>query len=369
MAAGGKKIVIAGASGLVGCALVKLFTTQPGWEVVAVSRRKPFVPLGKAQHIAVDLLDRAECARIFGAMPDVTHIAYAALNEQMDDIVGGWRNSEQIGKNRAMLANLFDPLVAAARDFRHIAIVHGLKSYGNHAGAHLPIPLRETLPRHPVDNFYYDQEDYIAEKQQGQGWGWTVLRPAMIAGDAIGANMNSFLALAVFAALRKEAGLDLPMAAGRSFLTDSSDADLIAEAILWAGSSPNARNEIFNVCNGDIFALHDGIAVMAEAIGLPLGAPRSYDIIAELKAMEPAWAAMVKKYGLRAPPGFDSLFGATLQVAGGWTAEAPPGAEMAYGLASTIKIREAGFHACIDTHDMMRKYVRRYRELGTIPPA
>jgi nucleoside-diphosphate-sugar epimerase len=362
-----KKILIAGASGLVGCALVKLFTGRPDWDVVAVSRRKPFVPLGNAQHISVDLLDRAECARIFGAISDVTHVGYAALNEQLDDIVGGWRSADQIGKNRAMLANLFDPLIAAAHDFRHIAIVHGLKAYGNHAGADLPVPLRETLPRHPIDNFYYDQEDYIADKQKGKSWSWTVLRPAMIAGDAIGANMNSFLVLAVFAALRKEAGLDLPMAQGRSFLTDSSDADLIAEAILWAGSSPNARNEIFNVCNGDIFALHDGIPVMAEAIGVPLGEPRSYDIIAELKAMEPLWATMVKKYGLRAPSDFDSLFGATLQVAGGWTAEAPPGAEMAFGLASTIKIRQAGFHACIDTHDMMRKYVRRYRELGIIP--
>jgi nucleoside-diphosphate-sugar epimerase len=190
----------------------------------------------------------------------------------------------------------------------------------------------------------------------------------MIAGDAVGANMNSFLVLAVFAALRKEAGLDLPMAAGSSFLTDSSDADLIAAGIEWAGSSPNARNEIFNICNGDIFALHDGLPIMAEAMKMKLGEPRHFDIIAELKALEPLWPGMVAKYGLRAPADFDALFGASLQVAGGWSAEAPPGAEIAYGLASTIKIRQAGFHACIDTHDMLRKYVRRYRELGLIPP-
>jgi len=300
-------------------------------------------------------------------MNDVTHVAYAALNEQMDDIVGGWRNPDQIGKNAAMLANLFDPLIEAAKDFRHIAIVHGLKSYGNHAGAHLPLPLRETLPRHPAPNFYYDQEDYIAAKQKGRDWHWTVFRPAMIAGDAIGANMNSFLVLAVYAALRKEAGLDLPMAEGRSFVTDSSDADLIAEGIEWAGSSPNAQNEIFNICNGDIFALHDGIAVMAEAMDMKLGEPRAYDLVAELKTMEPQWRAMVAKYKLRAPADFDSLFGASLQVAGAWTAVSPPGMEMGYGLASTVKIRQAGFHACIDTHDMIRKYVGRYRALGIIP--
>jgi len=58
---------------------------------------------------------------------------------------------------------------------------------------------------------------------------------------------------------------------------------------------------------------------------------------------------------------------ASLQVAGGWSADAPPGAAIGYGLASTIKIRQAGFHACIDTHAMLRKYVQRYQELGLIP--
>lgn len=363
-----RKILILGASGLVGTAALKLFARRPGWEVVAVSRRKPIVPLGKALHLSVDLLDRDQCRQVFGAMSDVTHVAYAALNEQLDDIVSGWRDPAQIGKNAAMLANMFDPLLAAARNFEHISIVHGLKAYGNHAGADLPMPMRESLPRYGVANFYYDQEDYIAARQEGQRWGWTVFRPAMIAGDAIGANMNSFLVLAVFAALRKEAGLDLPMPAGTSLLTDATDADLIAEGIEWAATSPNARNEIFNICNGDVFALHDGIRVMAECIGMQLGAPRHYDIIAELRALADRWPGMVRKYKLRAPESLDELLGASLQVAGGWTADVPPESAVAYGLASTIKIRQAGFHGCMDTHAMLRKYARRYQELGIIPP-
>ena len=234
-----KKILIAGASGLVGTAAVKLFAGSPDWEVVAVSRRAPFVPLGKARHIPVDLLNEAQCREVFGAMSDVTHIAYCAVNEQEGNMVAGWQDPIQAGKNMAMLRNVFDPLIAVAKDFRHISLVHGMKAYGSHIWDRvMPIPFVESLPRIPHENFYYHQEDYCRAKQAGQDWGWTIFRPAMIAGEAIGSNMNSYLVLGVFAALRKEAGLPLPQPAGASMVTDVTDADLIADGLKWAAESP-----------------------------------------------------------------------------------------------------------------------------------
>src|ERR1700760_4897949 len=113
----GKKILIVGASGLVGTAAMKLFSRQPGWEVVGVSRRKPFVPLENARHISVDLLDETECRRVFGAMGDVTHIAYCAVNELEGNMIAGWQDPVQAGKNMAMLRNVFEPLSAVAKDF------------------------------------------------------------------------------------------------------------------------------------------------------------------------------------------------------------------------------------------------------------
>src|ERR1700683_157561 len=95
----GKKILIVGASGLVGTAAVKLFSGLPDWEVVAVSRRAPFVPLGKARHIPVDLLNEAQCREVFGAMGDVTHVAYAAVNEQEGNMVDGWQAPRPAAKN------------------------------------------------------------------------------------------------------------------------------------------------------------------------------------------------------------------------------------------------------------------------------
>jgi nucleoside-diphosphate-sugar epimerase len=366
-----KKILIVGASGLVGTAAVKLFSGLPDWEVVAVSRRAPFVPLGKARHIPVDLLNEAQCREVFGAMGDVTHVAYCAVNEQEGNMVAGWQDPVQAGKNLRMLTNLFDPLLTVAKDFKHISLVHGMKAYGSHLWDRvMPIPFRESLPRIPHENFYYHQEDYIAAKHAagGQAWSSTVLRTAMIAGDAIGSNMNSYLVLGIFAALRKEAGLPLPQPTGASMLTDVADADLIAESLLWAAEAPAARNETFNITNGDAFSLHDAFPIVAESLKMALGAPEDFQIIAELEKLLPLWPGMVRKYGLRAPEDLKALFGESLEVGGAWTAPIAPTDVVRYGLASTIKIRQAGFHGCIDTADMIRKYMRRYQELGIIPP-
>jgi nucleoside-diphosphate-sugar epimerase len=274
----------------------------------------------------------------------------------------------------AMLRNLFDPLIAVAKDFRHISLVHGMKAYGSHIWDRvMPIPFKESLPRVPHENFYYQQEDYVSAKraateQAGQDWSWTILRPAMIAGDAVGSNMNSYLVLGVFAALRKEAGLPLPQPTGASMVTDVADADLIAQGLEWAAQAPKARNEAFNLTNTDVFSLHDAFPIVADSLKMELGAPEHFQIIAELEKLLPLWPGMVRKYGLRAPEDLKALFGESLEVGGAWTAPIAPTDVVRYGLASTVKIRQAGFHNCIDTADMIRKYIRRYQELGIIPP-
>jgi len=364
-----KKILIVGASGLVGTAAMKLFSRQAGWEVVGVSRRKPFVQLENARHISVDLLDEAACRRVFGSMGDVTHIAYCAVNEQEGNMIAGWQDPIQAGKNMAMLRNVFDPLIAVAAGFRHISLVHGGKAYGAHLWDRaMPTPFKETLPRIPHENFYYQHEDYIGAKQTGRDWGWTIFRAAMIAGDSVGSNMNSYLVLGVFAALRKEAGLPLPRPTGTSVVTDVADADLIAEGLEWAARTGTARNEIFNFTNGDIFRLHDAFPIVAESLKMELGPAQDFQIIPELQKLLPLWPEMVRKYGLRAPADVKALFGESLEVGSSWTVPIAPADVIRYGLKSTIKIRQAGFHGCIDTADMVRKYMRRYQELGIIPP-
>src|SRR6516162_2605153 len=54
-----KKALIAGATGVVGRNLLRHLLTLNDWDVIAVSRRKPDVE-GRYEHVAVDLLDRAQ---------------------------------------------------------------------------------------------------------------------------------------------------------------------------------------------------------------------------------------------------------------------------------------------------------------------
>src|SRR4026208_1317992 len=73
-----KKALIAGATGVVGRNLLRHLLGTGEWDIVALSRRTPDVE-GAYTHIAVDLLNAAECKAKLGHLSDVTHIFFAAL--------------------------------------------------------------------------------------------------------------------------------------------------------------------------------------------------------------------------------------------------------------------------------------------------
>src|SRR3984893_12275066 len=117
------KVLIAGASGLLGVAAIEKFLSA-GWEVVGVSRRKPELLSGRAiEFVSVDLRDEAECRAAFASLTDVTHIAYTALHEQ-PQLVSGWSSRAQIDTNNAMLRNVIDPIARNAPHFQAVSLLH-----------------------------------------------------------------------------------------------------------------------------------------------------------------------------------------------------------------------------------------------------
>src|ERR1700676_2616998 len=98
-----KKVVVAGATGLVGNAALRHFGASPACEVVALSRRKPR-DLHGATYVQVDLTDAAQCARAAAQLRGATHLVYAALHEA-PNLVEGWRDERQIRTNDRMLRN------------------------------------------------------------------------------------------------------------------------------------------------------------------------------------------------------------------------------------------------------------------------
>ena len=83
------KVVVVGASGLIGLAAIEAFLAA-GWDVIGISRRKPELPSGRDfRFIPVDLRDEKTARQALSPLADVTHVAYTALYENADDLVSG----------------------------------------------------------------------------------------------------------------------------------------------------------------------------------------------------------------------------------------------------------------------------------------
>jgi nucleoside-diphosphate-sugar epimerase len=360
-----KKVLVAGATGLVGYAAMKHFTSQPGCEVIALSRRRPDETYG-ARWLPLDLTDAAACAALAPEFAGVTHLVYAALHEQ-PGLVAGWQEDEQIRTNEAMLRNLFGPLENAAPGLSHVALLQGTKAYGVHVRP-LIVPARENRSEmHEQANFYWNQERYLRAAQAGKAWHWSILRPVLIVGDSVGSAMNVIPALGVYAAMMRRAGktaLDYPGGVGR--VAQAVDADLLARAIAWSGESEKAKNEIFNVTNGDVFVWPNVWPAIADALGFEAGLHVPLRLDTEIRFREDEWAAIRKAHGLKSGT-LKEFVGLSFEYADhtmGYGRDTPGPA----AVVSTIKLMQAGFHEVMDTEAMFRKAFAEMQAKRLLPP-
>ena len=359
-----KKVLIAGATGLVGYAAMKHFATEPGCEVVALSRRRPAETHG-ARWLPLDLTDEAACAALAPEFAGVTHLVYAALYER-PGLVAGWREDEQIRTNDQMLRNLFGPLEQAAPGLRHVALLQGTKAYGVHVRP-LNVPARENRSEmHEQPNFYWNQERFLGAQQKGKTWTWSILRPVLIVGDSVGSAMNVIPALGVYAAMMRRAGktkLDYPGGVGR--VAQAVDADLLARAIAWSGEAVAARNEIFNVTNGDVFVWPNVWPAIADALGFAPGEHVPLELDQEIRPHEAEWAEIRAAHGLTSGT-LKEFVGLSFEYAdytmGFGRTEPGPAA-----LVSTIKLMQAGFTEVMDTEAMFRKCFAEMQAKGLLP--
>ena len=360
-----KTVLIAGATGLVGRACLKHFASQRDCEVIALSRRPPEETWG-ARWLPLDLVDATACQVLAGECASVTHLVYAALHER-PGLVAGWREDEQIRTNDLMLRNLFEPLQRAASSLRHVALLQGTKAYGVHVRP-LVVPARENRSEmHEQANFYWNQERFIREAQQGKAWSWSILRPVLIVGASVGSAMNVVPALGVYAALMRRAGkarLDYP--GGEPRVAQAVDADLLARAIAWSGESEKARDEIFNVTNGDVFVWPNVWPAIARALGFAPGAAVPLSLDREIRPQEAAWAEIRAAHGLRSGT-LKEFVGLSFEYADytmGY-GRTRPGAP---AIVSSIKLMQAGFCEVMDTEAMFAKAFAEMQAMRLLPP-
>jgi hypothetical protein len=224
------------------------------------------------------------------------------------------------------------------------------------------VPSRESDPRTIPPNFYYDQEDFLTGRQHGKSWHWTVLRPPAVCGFAVGSPMNTILTLGTFAAICRELGLSLRFPGALGHLKDACDAQLLAKAVHWAGGSLTAQNQIFNVSNGDCFMWEQVFPHIAEVFGMPHAGPHAMSLGRVMADKGPVWDSIVKKYNLK-PYKLEQLVPSFEYADFTFRYRQTP----FESLQSTIKIRQAGFHDCVDTQAMFVGQLRALQQARILP--
>ena len=215
-------------------------------------------------------------AKARGLTPGVTHVAADLMNaESVKKAVAGlkpthvylttWSRQANEEENIRVNAGAVRTLLAAvapARSVVHVALVTGLKHYLGPFDAYvkagtLPLmPVREEQPRLDIPNFYYAQEDEVYAAAARDGFTWSVHRPHTIIGKAIGNAMNMGSTLAAYASICKETGRKFKFpgsAAQWNGLSDMTDARILGKQLVWASTHDFAKNNAYNIVNGDIF--------------------------------------------------------------------------------------------------------------------
>ena len=148
-------------------------------------------------------------------------------------------------------------------------------------------------------------------------------------------------------------------------ILEAVDTDLIARALAWAADAQSARNETFNITNGDVFIWRNVWPAIAEAVGLePAYGDAPITLSTFLPGHARVWDEIVAKHGLR-PINMETLVGESHHYADfvfGFG-----GAEPSAILVSTTKLRQAGFGDCVDTEVMFRTWLKRLADRKVIP--
>ena len=247
-----------------------------------------------------------------------------------------------------MLRNVVETIVRTASNFEHISILQGTKIYGVHLHP-IPIPARERDARKDHANFFFDHEDYVREMGAQHGFNYTALRPQLVTGPTPGA-LNVLPAIGVYAAIRREKGEPFGFPGGPSFVWEAADADLVADAMVWAAKSPQAANEAFNITNGDVFEWRKVWPALAETLGVEPGPDMPTSVAAYLQKNADVWGQIVTKYELRSR-NLRELVGQGDQHADFAFAYGAPEGPRAF--VSTIKLRQARFTKTIDTDELV----------------
>lgn len=352
------RALVVGATGITGSNLASELISQ-GWTVYGLSRNtNNNIP--ELLPVKADLLDMNSLhTALDGISP--THVYFTTWMRNDTE-------EENIRVNSALVRNLLEVL-ASKQSVKHVALVTGLKHYLGPFEAYakegkLPeTPVREEHPRLPLPNFYYAQEDEVYKASERDGFTWSIHRPHTVIGYAVGNLMNMGTTLAVYASICKETGQKLiwPGSAEQwNGVSDVTDARILAKQLVWASTTESAKNQAFNIVNGDVFRwkwlwkrLADWFGIEAEDFD---GTVRPLEN--ELNKNHSIWKKIAEKYSLKE----DNLD----RLASAWHTDLDLGRPLEV-MCDMFNSRNRGFTAYQNTEDSFTGLFEKLKEERLIP--
>jgi nucleoside-diphosphate-sugar epimerase len=374
-----KTAFITGGNGISGGAILEHLcntTTSEEWDLLIVTSRSPFNPTvtdPRVKYIALDFTDDVSCLveKMKEVCGPVSH-AYFCSYLHKDDF------SESYVANKTLFENFLSAIEQTAPKLQNITLQTGGKYYNLHVEP-VPSPAREDDPRRygPFENFYFPQEDKLAEAQRGKAWSWNVIRPEAI----IGANskpygLNEALTIAMYFLICRELGAEAPMPTNQRYWEGTEDvsyAPLIADLTIFVSTRESCANEAFNVTNGDYFSwrymwprLADVFRAKAKSEQHFVKAvPREGDLQLEWSLAEwcqdkrQVWDDLCDRQGL---PDAKATFDLAGWEVGDFLFQRTWSATL-----SVNKARRYGWTGHIDSYQSFVNTFEKFRQLGLIP--
>ncbi|MEO3403985.1 SDR family oxidoreductase [Mucilaginibacter sp. CAU 1740] len=353
-----KIALVVGASGITGGNLAERLIAE-GWETYGLSRN-PNTEISGLKPITADLLNKDNLKQALAEIrPTHVYITTWMRNDT---------EAENIRVNSLMVRNLLDVL-SLNKSTQHVALVTGLKHYLGPFEAYakdgfLPeTPLREEHPRLNIENFYYAQEDEIYVAAARDGFTWSIHRPHTVIGKAIGNAMNMGSTLAAYATICKESGRPFVWPGSEAQwngLSDVTDARVLAAHLIWASTTDAARNQAFNVVNGDVFRWKRLWNRLAAYFGVePIGFSGSIQSLEkEISNDNDTWHEIAQKYNLK-----ESNLG---RLASAWHTDLDLGRPIEV-MTDMSKSRKLGFTVFQDTEQTFYDLFDQLRAERLIP--
>lgn len=175
--------------------------------------------------------------------------------------------------------------------------------------------------------------------------------------------MNMALTLGVYAEICRETGAPFVFPGSDTQwngLTDITDADLLAEQMIWAATHVEGENEAFNIANGDVFRWRWMWPQIAEAFGVePVGfadAPKPLD--ERMGDAAKVWTEIAAKH--------DLVEADVDRLASWWHTDGDLGRDIEC-LTDMTKSRKAGFLGFRSTFESFMDKTESYRAAGILP--